>query len=236
MNLSDKIKIVAEWLENENNELLEEASDENLNLLAEAFVDAANSLKKAAEKISIEEDELGFSYDTLQEMAVIAEAYDNSGDPELQKQASVLDELLLTIAAPKDYVANFRKIEEQRTALLKEYYKKSKEESDNLNDVKNTLTALDKSEVFKNRKPDSSLNSTRVCPEHSTPLLRVGGTSEGSIWQCTLDHKIFNYQEGFTLADGTKVAPKSVSNQGYGLEMNTTQIFDNREQRANRNG
>jgi hypothetical protein len=233
MNLSDKIKIVAEWLENEENELLKETSDKDVVIVAEAFVEAAHALRKVASEITpvSNEDTMEFSPETIQEIAAVAEAYDSSGDEELQKQASVLDELLLTIAAPRDFIANYRAIEDMRTEELKKKYKDLREETDLLTDKAATLEALKKSEVFQERHPDMSLSSSRGCPEHGSPMFRVGGTAEGSIWQCSLDHKVFNYEEGFTLADGTKVSPRSISNQGVGIEQNTHQIFDDRTQR-----
>jgi len=52
--------------------------------------------------------------------------------------------------------------------------------------------------------------SARTCPEHhGVQLRRVGEHT----WQCDLDKKNYNYQTGFTMANGVKIPGGDVANQ-----------------------
>lgn len=230
MKLSDKILVIAAWLEDANNELLSEVGDEHLDSLALSFVAAAETLKEAAEEIKEIEPakQTEITSTKLEEMAAVAEAFDASGDEMLVRQASVLDELLQTLAAPKNYIFNFKKAEEDKLDAIKKNYKSPKEELDKNIGAKEAVEAVKDSTVYKERTK-SRLEfplSSRMCPEHSAPLFRVGENE----FQCSLDKKLYNFDTGYTLLDGTKVQGGSVASQ-TDMDPNNNVLFDSRDER-----
>ncbi len=100
MKLSELIKAYATVLENPDNEaiLLSEDDDQSMSIVAEALVKAAAILNKAAEQLEEIEPptESLLTPESLEEMAAVAQAFDESGDEMLRRQASVIDEILLT--------------------------------------------------------------------------------------------------------------------------------------------
>lgn len=230
MQTSDKIRVIAEWLENAENEIFQETNEQDLERVAEAFVSAASMLQKVASEIQVAEDDHGFSPETLDEIAAIAEAYDESNDEDLQKQASVFDDLLVSIAAPRDFIFDFDKAREVREDAVKKKYEAIAEEERAHRQTDEALEALSKSEVMKERPMRIYPALSRHCMEHPGEMLaRVGD----DVYQCPLDGKMFNYMEGFTLVDGTKIPPQSVKFQTPELQDETYQIFDSREDRIN---
>ena len=104
MRTAELLNAMAAWLASPNNEamLLAEADEKCMQVVAESCVLAAELLKKAADEVDVLEppsDSL-ITPESIEETAALAAAFDASGDPQLKKMASVLDELLLTIAAP----------------------------------------------------------------------------------------------------------------------------------------
>jgi hypothetical protein len=72
--------------------------------------------------------------------------------------------------------------------------------------------------------------STRYCPDHpGVPLMRVGDHQA----QCELDKKIYNYETGYTLNNGSKVPGGDVSQQTAVLDIPYYSIFTTREDRLN---
>ena len=55
------------------------------------------------------------------------------------------------------------------------------------------------------------------------------------VWQCDLDKKIYNYETGFELNNGSKVPGGDVSEQTQGLNIPFHSIFDTREGRLGYN-
>jgi len=233
--LSDKLLTVAKWLESEENELLVEASsnEDHLNNVAVSLVFAAEALKDVANEIKeTETNSSELTAEKLDEMAAVAAEFDASCDDLLQKQASVLDEILLTLAAPKNYISDFKQSEEEKLEVIKKKYKAPKEELDKNIGTKEAIEALNKSRMYaapkKGRPLEYSL-STRYCPQHHAALLaRVG---DNDLWQCQLGHETYNFSEGYKLADGTVVPATSVDQQTPSNYVEPHQIFDSRSQR-----
>src|SRR5271165_1183404 len=100
MRTAELLNAMAAWLESPNNEamLLAEADDQCMQVAAESCVLAAELLRKAADEVDVLEPptESLITPQSIDETAALAAALDSSGDPELKKMASVLDELLLT--------------------------------------------------------------------------------------------------------------------------------------------
>lgn len=232
MKLSEKILVVAEWLKSEQNELLIEANEAQLDTLALSLVAASDILSDVAGELQIEgePDVLpAVAPDALEEMAALAASFDESGDELLQKQAAVLDEILLTLSAPKDYAFNFKKAEDAKIEALKDKYRSVKEELDKNIGVKEAVEALEKSPTYKEYRPMEHSLKTRYCPDHpGSGLSRIGNGDE---WQCNLDHKLYDFASGYTTLKGDKVPAESVSAQ-TDIGVNPAhQMFDTRDQR-----
>lgn len=225
MSVDTKIKLlaVASWLENPSNDLLSEVKDEDLDTVAASLVFASMALKNAAENIS-EESEI--TPEKLDDLAALADVLDLTEDEFLKKQASVLDELLLTIAAPKNAIAEFKEREKQRLEDMKARYDLKSYEADKIADAKKAIEASPAMEPY---KASEMPLKTRSCPDHAgIGIIRIGD----DIWQCELDKKKYDYANGYTLYNGTKIPPSSVSNQSKVMQQLYTTVFDSRESRT----
>ena len=227
MKTSDKLKSVIGWLENPNNELIvaaENSGDEiKLHLIASGLVEAAEALKNYADKIEQIENAESVDVSNLDVVAELAEEFDK--DPALQSYASALDELLITIAAPKDWQAAYKKLEDARLDELKRKYQEPKE----ILDEKNKTAAKDYEKDLKDSPKMKSARilseplDSRYCPDHAgAQIMRIGERT----WQCSLDGKVYSYLDGFEKLDGTKVPGSSVENQSSVLDNVVPQIFD----------
>lgn len=229
MKLSEKLLIVANWLEDSENDLIVNADrDEScLDIVANALVKASKSLKEASNLIKETEPTI-ITVESLDEMAALADAFDESGDELLKKQASVLDEILLTIAAPRNAAIQFRDTQDDRIEQLKKKYKDTKSKQDEMNKVSDTVKEIEKSPFYKSHKEIRGSLSTRYCPTHAgVSTIRVGEYQ----WQCPLDKHIYNYETGFTLDDGSKVPGGSVDAQILDRPDSGETIFDTRNSR-----
>ena len=238
MRIAELLNSIASWLESPDNEalLLAEYDEQCLKVVAESCVSAAAALKKAAMEVeSIEPPEESLiTEESIEGIANLASALDSSGDPELMKQASVLDELLLTIAAPPNALKDKKAAEDLRLEELKKKYHSAKEELDNEdnNKVAESIKAIDKSNMTKQYRILEAPLSTRYCPDHAgVQISRIGE----HFWQCELDKKTYNFETGFELNNGTKVPGGDVANQTQGLSNPTESIFDTREGRLGTN-
>ena len=227
---------MAHWLESPNNEalLLAEYDDECLKIVAQSCVEAATALKKAADSVdSIEpEEESKITSESIEQLANLASALDSSSDPELKKQASVLDELLLTIASPPGALAEKKSAEDNRLEDLKKKYEQPREDLKKSNKIADSEKAIEKSQMTKDYEINQHGLSSRYCPSH--PGVQISRVSE-NLWQCELDKQIFDFQNGYTLANGTKVSGGDVSNQTKGTDIPSHAIFDTRDGRLNYN-
>ena len=232
MRISEMLNCIASWLESPDNEalLLAEYDDECLQVVAESCVEAAAALKVAANKVDEIEppEESKITSESIEGLANIATAFDSSGDPELKKQASVIDELLLTIAAPPNALSEKRAAEEKKIDELKKRYQEPKKDLDELNKVSDSNKAIDDSNLTKQYKILEAPLSTRYCPDHpGTQMARIGPNE----FQCEMDKKIYNFSTGFKLNTGEMVPGGDVSEQTKGLNETSHAIFDSREER-----
>ncbi len=232
MRISELLYAMASWLESPNNEalLLAEYDADCLKIVAESCVAAAKTLKAAAEQVdTVEpEPESNITSESIQGLAEIASAFDSSGDVELKKQASVIDELLLTIAAMPSAFAERKDLLENRVTELKKKYQQPREELHKTNRIAETEKGINKSNMTKNFRILEAPLSSRYCPDHpGAQIARVGE----HMWQCELDKKTYNFETGFELNTGEKVPGGDVSQQTQGLDTPTHAIFDSREGR-----
>ena len=140
----------------------------------------------------------------VSKMGALADVLDGATDPSLNKQASVIDELLLTISAPENYADNFKAAQTKKLDELRQLYQRPNEELHKVIGVEDAKKAIEKSEYAKAVRPLETPLSTRYCPNHAgAPMARIGNAE----WQCSLDHKVFNYEAGFTDDKGKKHPP-----------------------------
>lgn len=237
MRISEMLQAIASWLESPNNEalLLAEYDEKCLEIVAHSCVNAAKTLKIAATELEGIEPpaDSKITPESIEETAKLAEALDSSDDPALKKMASVLDELLLSIAAPPNAFAERKDLQDQRLVELKKKYEDPSKELKETNLINNSEKALDKADVLKRYNILEAPLSTRYCPDHAgTQIARVGE----HIWQCELDHKTYNFETGFELNNGAKVPGGDVSLQTpTSLNVPSHAIFDSREGRLSSN-
>lgn len=232
MRVSELIKAYAADLENPDNEavLLSEDDDTVMSIVAEAMVKAAEILNKAAEQIEEFEPatESLVTIERIEEMAALAQAFDESGDELLQKQASVIDEILLTIAAPKDVKTVSAEREGQRIEELKKKYHEARDQIHKQDKTVEALKAVKDSQFYKEYKPLQAPLSSRYCPDHSgVQIQRIGEHT----YQCEMDKKIYNYETGYTLLSGDKVPGGSVDLQTPPSVVEPNAQFDTRDSR-----
>jgi hypothetical protein len=232
MRISEILNAMASWLESPDNEalLLAEYDDKCLKIVASSCVEAASYLKIAADKVDEIEppEESNLTPESISQLANIATAFDSSNDPELKKQASVIDELLLTIAAPPNSLSKIKAAEEKKIDELKKRYEQPKEKMDELNKVSDSVKAIDDSGLTKKYRILEAPLSTRYCPDHpGVQMARVGPNE----FQCEMDKKIYNFETGFTMENGSKVPGGDVSEQTKGLNEPSHAIFDTRTER-----
>lgn len=237
MRISEMLYAIASWLENPDNEaiLLSEYDEECLKVVADSCVQAAALLKVTADVVDDIEppEESNITSESLEELSQIATAFDASGDAKLMKQASVIDELLLTIASPPNALASRQDLEDARIETLKQKYQNPTKELHDTNMIADSEKVIEKTPYL--NKPATILQgslSTRYCPDHSgSSLLRIG---DGK-YQCELDKKIYDFKAGFQLNDGTKVPGGDVSNQTQNVSAPFHAIFDTRADRLESN-
>lgn len=234
MRVSELLTAIASWLESPDNEalLLSEYDDKCLEVVATACTQAAFILKSAAAEADQVEPprESNLTPEALDHLNQIVTAFDTSGDQDLQKAASVIDELILTIATPPNWVQTFKEAQENRLDVLRQKYEDTKKQLDELNHVKESAKAIDDSPMYKEYRPMEHALSTRTCPDHAgAQMSRVGE----SMWQCSIDKKTYNYQTGYTTEKGAKVPGGDVANQTPGNHIEPHAIFDTRETRLN---
>lgn len=173
-------------------------------------------------------DESNITPESIDELANLAEAFDSSNDPELQKQAAVIDELLITIAAPPNAVSERKDLLDSRSKELEKKYKNTGKQLSESNKIADSIKDIEKSNLTKEYTILEAPLSTRYCPDHpGVSLIRIGD----GIDQCNLDKKIYNYESGYTLNNGSKVPGGSVSQQTQHLNIPYYSIFDTRGDR-----
>jgi hypothetical protein len=237
MRVSEFLIAIATWLESSDNEalMLAEYNEPTLQAVAKSCVAAATILRQGA--VEAEQIEPAappvLTPEALDHLNMVISALDKSPNLDLQKSASVIDELLLTIAAPPKWAEKFSQMQDTRLEVLKEQYQRTKRDLDDVNRVKESIEAIDKSPMFKEYRIQEAPLSTRSCPDHAGALLaRVGAAMDGSsVWQCQLDKRTYNFNTGFTNEKGDKIPGGEVQEQTPKYHTQPHAIFDTREDR-----
>lgn len=237
MRISEMLHAIASWLESPDNEalLLAESDDNCMKVVAESCTLAAALLKNAADEVDLlePEDESLITPESIQELANLASALDSSGDPNLQKQASVLDELILGVAAVPGAYKAAKAAENYRLEELKKKYEQPRQSLEDSNKIADSKKAIEKSQMIKQFNIMEAPLSSRYCPDHAgVQIARVGE----HLWQCEMDKKTYNFETGFTLNDGNRVPGGDVSAQSQSMSNIPNHVlFDTREGRLNSN-
>jgi hypothetical protein len=165
----------------------------------------------------------------LDALAALASSFDESDDPIIQKQAAILDELLLTVAANPNEFDSIKSAQAKKIDELSKKYKETKEFQEKDLKVSESEKALEKSEVYsKEYNIMEAPLSTRNCPDHHGVMLsRVGD----GLWQCGMDRKIYDFNSGFEMSDGSKVPGSDVSLQTKITPEVGLSLFSDRESR-----
>lgn len=175
----------------------------------------------------------------LELIAALATECDKEGSPEMLKIASVLDEILLTIRAPKGSVNKIKQAEDNEIEKLRAKYREeslqhaygdAKLQQDKDNKVEEAEKAI--KDKVKTYRPNEHALSTRYSPDMpGVSLMRIGD----NVFQCPVTKKVYNYESGFTTADGDRVPGGSVSNQTQQLgdRLLESSNFTSREQVLN---
>ena len=232
MRISEILNAMASWLESPDNEavLLSEYDDDCLQVVAESCVAAAMLLKIAAEQVDQIEPprESALTPESLDQLAQIAEAFDCSNDENLKKQASVIDELLLTIASPPNALAERKDLLENRTEELKKKYNNPSKVLEDSNKIADSKSAIENSKMTEHTSIYDRPLKTRYCPDHvGVQARRIGETTV----QCPIDHKTYDYESGYVLEDGAKVPGGDVALQSQLNSSPYYAVFDTRTER-----
>jgi hypothetical protein len=238
MNLADKLRRFAKKLETEADEVLAEAQDSNpqaFEQIVSAVAMSSAVLEKTADSLEEDGQAATISIRLVEQLAATAEALDQSEDPALQKQASVLDELLVTLSAPKGAVAQAKKAnedelnrlrEEYRTKAREDLYSRAREALRKQNRTDKVRKAVE-TKVEPYRPMQGSL-STRYPPD--MPGGHLTRISDG-VYQDITTGKIYNYHSGYTTNKGNQIPGTSVQNQtrDLGDDRMGHAIFNTRE-------
>jgi hypothetical protein len=222
---------IASWLENPDNEaiLLSEYDGASMEITTKACIEAAAVLRKGAHQVEAVEPQQDSSLtpESIEEIAEIANAFDQSEDNSLKRTASVLDEILLTIGSDPSALKKMKIAEEERIDALKKKYEELKNEPE-AKKIADASKAIQSSSYNKEYRIMEHHLSTRHCPDHAgVPVRRVGDSS----WQCSLDKKIYDYANGYTNLKGEKIPGGDVGNRGEADMSGIHSAFDTREGR-----
>lgn len=205
----DLLKSQASWLENPNNEIfsLLEFDDDSLNIVARAAIIASAVLKKAALDIQLSsgiEDTNKYDkniVDAMNDLKKLADEFDESGNEDLIKKASLLDEILITMASG---VEERKKLEQKFDNKIAEIKERAK------NKLNTKIATEPNKENKKELRPLEAPLQTRYCPDcPGDSLTRI----RDDVWYCIGCGKQFDFKSGYTTAKGNKVPGTATENQ-----------------------
>ena len=196
--------------DNDLMKLAEETSDQSaLEIVAQSLFCAGQLIAQASEEIerlSYKSTQLDLK--TLQEMSIIAEEFDKSGDPILQKQSLVLDQILINMANSSENLSL------KNAAAPLNHTENSKELYDLSKNMKKYFEAEKMAKAVKDQikqyRPMEAALLTRSCPDHPGAQIQ---RLEDAKYQCSLDGKIYDFREGFTTMKGNKIPGGTVDEQ-----------------------
>ena len=146
MTVANGLRKLAQQLQDEADLVLEEAESSQplFELVADVIASAVVHLEKTADVI--EDKEPMITSEIIETVAVLADALDQTGDELLQKKASQLDALLMTMSARKEAIAEARHQSDAELARLRDKYR-----SQNKDEIYNTRTRSHLDEMNKKK-------------------------------------------------------------------------------------
>jgi hypothetical protein len=238
MAISMDLRVLARKLEKNSDDLLASASTkgpQTFEKVATAIAAASTLLESVADDMD-ENAEFQITAEQLDELVAVASAFDESNDPLLKKQASVLDDLLLSIAAPKNAARQARKVTddeinrlrmERRKTRGEEAYIKPRQEHHDMWNTAAQAKAVE--QQVKRYIPLEAPLQTRYPPD------RPGGQMTritDHVYQDITTGIIYDYKAGYTTQKGNKVPGGSVENQTRQLgdyRNQSTALFETRQ-------
>jgi hypothetical protein len=238
MAISMDLRVLARKLEKSSDDLLVNASikgPEAFEKVATAIAAASTLLEGVADDMD-HNAEFSITAQQLDEIAALATAFDQSGDPILKKQASVLDELLLSIAAPKNAARESRKVtddeinrlrEKRRSSRREEAYEDPRKAHADMNNAKEQAKAV--AQQVKRYRPLEAPLQTRYPPD------RPGGQMTritDHVYQDIVTGIVYDFKAGYTTQKGNEVPGTSVENQTRQLgdaRNQSTSLFETRQ-------
>lgn len=223
MAISMDLRVLARKLEKSSDDLLVSASKKN----PEVFQKVATAIAAASTLLEGVADDMDnhasfeITPQQLDEIAALASAFDESEDLLLKKQASVLDELLLSIAAPKNAVAAARKVTEDEINRLRterrkttgeECYEEPRKRLSTMENAQAQAKAVE--QQVKRYVPMEAPLQTRYPPD------RPGGQMTritDHVYQDVVTGIIYDYKAGYKTQKGNEVPGGSVENQTHDL-------------------
>lgn len=236
MSLSKELNELVEKMEKQAGDVLEfvddpKLADEFIKIVAETAV----KFEKLAERVDNVDKISRLTEEDIDVLYSMAEEFDQSDDPVLKKQASVLDEILLTLASPKNALAVAAQksedeinkiIEKRKQERGEEAYNASKKALDKGNMVEEQRKAVN--EQVKRYRPMEAPLQTRYNPDiPGESLMRI----TDHVYQSLLTGKIYDFKAGYTTDKGNKIPGTAVEFQTPelgGAQMGRS-MFDTRE-------
>lgn len=219
MSVSMELRVLARKLEKNSDDLLVNAQSRGQDVLdkvAGAVAAASTLLEEVAEDID-RETPFGISPKQLDEIWALATALDNCQDPVLKKQASVLDELLFSIASSKKPMDQIKKANEdeinrlrseRRKAKEKELYEEPREALADSNQVDHYQEAVEKQ--LKRYVPMEAPLQTRYVPDRpGVQMVRI----TDQVYQDPDTGVIYDFKNGYKTQKGNEIPGGSVENQ-----------------------
>jgi hypothetical protein len=213
---------VIDYLDNQDNDLLSQVDHDDDKLIEVAsLLSAASELVKLAQDLALDDADEKIADGVLEDLVTVANSFDESGDEVLIKKASVLDELLLSVAADKKILLKNKIAATQKLRDLREKFKESQKEIElrkrqrKVNRIDEAEKVLKQSDILKQDdqvSPMKHARESRHCPDH--PGVSVYRIADAT-WQCSLDRKIYDFNTGFKKYNGEQVSGGSLADNNY---------------------
>jgi hypothetical protein len=238
--LVQKLKEVVSAIIDPDGSLMQEAekclSDDNLINFSSSLMSAAQNLNACLEIVKKFGDSI--NEEDVDELGTLAQALDDTNDPILQKQAALIDELLITVNSDPKAQGAFKKAEDEEVQRLRAKYRETrgdreykdvKSQHDKENQVNEAIKAVE--HKIKAYRPLEAPLSTRYSPDMpGVSLVRIGD----SVYQCPVTKKIYDFRAGYTTMKGNKIPGSEVSNQTQHLGQAQEHMnFSTREEALN---
>lgn len=236
MSLSKELKELVERMEKQAGDVLDLVEDPKLaNEFIKIVAETSVKFEKLADRVDSVDKISKLTEEDIDVLYAMAEEFDQSDDPILKKQASVLDEILLTLAAPKNALAEAAQksedeinkiIEKKRQERGDQAYNSAKEALDKANMVEEQRKAVN--DQVKRYRPMEAPLQTRYNPDiPGESLMRLSD----HVYQSPLTGKIYDYRAGYTTDKGNKIPGTAVEFQtpDLGSGQSGRAMFDTRE-------